>query len=400
MVLIALGLLGCLSLAFTLWQWQVARRFPLHRRTTGAGLARGITVLKPLKGADIELEASLESWLEQEYDGPVQVLFGVASADDPAVSIVRELLARHRACDAGLVVCGETGGSNAKVAKLAQLQRRARHEWIVVSDADVRAPRDLLENLAAGLGDPEVGLVHCPYRLANPVTRAMEWEAVAINSDFWSSVLQARSLGMTDFALGAVMAFRREALEAIGGWASLADHLADDYELGRRIGELGGRIDLSPVVVSCWESPRGWREVWQHQLRWARTIRVCRPGSYFFSVLSNGTLWPVLWLVAALSELWRVTATEMATETGLGWLEAGSLWMAPMCWVTRILTARSLQRQLHADGAYLTSSWWMVAVKDLLQVAIWVGAFTGNRVEWRRQRYQVSAGGRLTRLPN
>ena len=125
----------------------------------------------------------------------------------------------------------------------------------------------------------------------------MQWEAIAINADFWSQVLQSRSLKPLDFALGAVMATRRQHLQEIGGFAGLVDCLADDYQLGNRIARRGHSIALSPVVVECWSAPMGWAEVWKHQLRWARTIRVCQPAPYFFSLLSNATLWPLLWLI-------------------------------------------------------------------------------------------------------
>src|ERR1035437_635368 len=115
----------------------------------------------------------------------------------------------------------------------------------------------------------------------------MQWEAIAINADFWSQVLQSRSLKPLDFALGAVMATRRRQLEEIGGFAPLVDCLADDYQLGNRIARRGHPIALSPVVVECWSAPMGWAAVWKHQLRWARTIRVCQPAPYFFSLLSN-----------------------------------------------------------------------------------------------------------------
>src|ERR1035441_8628013 len=121
------------------------------------------------------------------------------------------------------------------------------------------------------------GLVCCFYRLANPTTLAMQWEAIGMNADFWSQVLQSRSLKPLDFALGAVMAIRRQHLEEIGGFAPLVDCLADDYQLGNRIARRGHPIILSSLVVECWSAPMGWAAVWKHQLRWARTIRVCQP---------------------------------------------------------------------------------------------------------------------------
>jgi hypothetical protein len=124
----------------------------------------------------------------------------------------------------------------------------------------------------------------------------MQWEAVAINADFWTQVLQARSLKPVDFALGAVMTLPAAQLKAIGGFAALADYLADDYQLGRRVARQQKRIEFATVVAECWEAPMNWAQVWTHQSRWARTIRVCQPGPFFMSILNNSTFWPLLWL--------------------------------------------------------------------------------------------------------
>lgn len=299
-----LGGLAALSLILLLWQWLVARCFPLHRRVTDASFEPAVTLLKPLKGADATTAESLRSWFAQDYAGQMQILFGAAPENDPVCEIVRNLIREFPQRDARLAICDESLGVNAKVSKLVQLQRLAKHDIIIVSDADVRVPPDLVANLVAPLREQEVVLANCFYRLANPATLAMRWEAVAVNADFWSQVLQSRSLRTLDFALGAAMAVRREALEKIGGFAALADFLADDYQLGNKIARAGWRIELCPVVVDCWSPPVGWKIVWKHQLRWARTIRVCQPAPYFFSVLSNATLWPLLWFMAA-----PVTAT-------------------------------------------------------------------------------------------
>ena len=505
------GFLALLSLALTLWQWLVARRFPLHQRISapsspsdlpssrgeealtspprpsplatphepqremngpislslspskgervpeaGKGARQGykeripsgnslpsVTLLKPLKGCDAATEECLRSWFAQQYRGPMQILFGVAAAEDPVCGIVRKLLQEFTAIDAQLVVGSPLPGANAKVAKLAELEGLAKHELLVISDADVRVPRDFLANIVAPLGGvplpldlvgtrstasvtlPEEngtrwnaslpgseaqanGLVCCFYRLANPTTLAMQWEAIAVNADFWSQVLQARSLKPLDFALGAVMATRRQQLQEIGGFAGLVDCLADDYQLGNRIARRGYAIALSPVVVECWSAPMGWADVWKHQLRWARTIRVCQPVPYFFSILSNATLWPVVWFMV------KPGATVAVCSI--------------VCLFVRIVTALNLQGRLNREpnlggGAFprdqtSTEKWargdarppathtpaqprgrytWLIPVKDLLQAAMWLLAFLGNKIEWRGQRMRLRPDGTLER---
>jgi ceramide glucosyltransferase len=121
-----------------------------------------------------------------------------------------------------------------------------------------------------------------------------------------------------------------------------------------------------------------WSEVWMHQLRWARTIRVCQPLPYFFSILSNATFWPLLWLGASLT-----TSAALCLP-----------FIAVACVLTRISLAQNLQRRF-TPGKNLVAPFWLVPVKDLLQVAIWVGAFAGNTVEWRGRRMKLRLDGTL-----
>ena len=371
------AILAVLSLVLTFWRWMVSERFALHRRAVGPGALPGLTLLKPLKGCNAETKQCLRSWFAQQYPGPVQILCGVAAPDDPVCGVVRELLAEFAGADARLVICGENLGANGKVSTLRQLEPHIRHPLIMVSDADVEAPLDFAAGVAPLLAAPGAGLVNCFYRLANPATTAMRWEAIAINADFWSQVLQARSLGPVDFALGAAMSMPAAMLRQIGGFAPLADYLADDYELGRKIARAGGRIEFSSAVVDCREAPAGWKEVWKHQLRWARTIRVCRPLPYFISVLGNATAWPLLWLLLEKDP----TAV-------------------PFCLVAllfRMVSAAQQQKRLTQSDAHL-AYWWLTPVKDLLDVLIWAAAFRGNHVEWHGERYRVLAGGKLLKV--
>jgi ceramide glucosyltransferase len=147
--------------------------------------------------------------------------------------------------------------------------------------------------------------------------------------------------------------------------------------LGNRIVRKGQRIEISPVVVECWSEPMGWVAVWKHQLRWARTIRVCQPLPYFFSILSNGVLWPLLWVAA--------NPSQPILAAALG------------CWLVRIATAVHLQARLTGSRVRLAQAW-LVPVKDLLQTALWLTAFLGNSVEWRGQRMRIRRDGTLARI--
>lgn len=369
--------LALLSLALLVWQWIAARAFPLHFRVPAHSFPPGVTLLKPLKGCEPATEDCLRSWFAQEFTGRVQILFGVASADDPVCDIVRKLQQQFPQADSQLIVCGPSRGANAKVSKLCELEKLAKHELLFISDADVRVPADFLANAVEPLREPAVGLVNCFYRSANPTTPAMQCEAVAINADFWSQVLQSQTLKPLDFALGAVMGIRRAHLKEIGGFEALVDCLADDYQLGHRIAKKGYRVLLSSVVVDCWSPPMDWAAVWKHQLRWARTIRVCQPWPYFFSILSNATLWPLVWVCSAPSA-WSL-------DVALGAL------------VIRCAIAVNLQSRLTKSRMH-SKYFWLAPIKDLLQSVIWLLAFAGNRIEWRGERMRLARDGTLKRV--
>jgi ceramide glucosyltransferase len=305
---IILAALTAMSLALGLWQLVVGLSFPLHRRNRVATFTPAISILKPLKGCDAETSDCLRSWLRQRYEGSFEILFGVGSRADPVCDVLRQLLDAHPDIEARLVICPDRLGLNPKVSQLARLAREARYDMICVSDADVFAPPDFLTNTVQPLSEASLGLVSAPYCFAEGRSLEMKVEAVSVNADFWSQVLQARSLAPMRFALGAALMLRREKLEAIGGFAALSDYLADDYELGQRVAGTGARLDLGTVVVEC-RSPRltpG--EVWAHQVRWARTIRACRPWAYFFSLLGNAAVWPALWVCLQPGPLTQVSA--------------------------------------------------------------------------------------------
>ncbi len=172
------------------------------------------------------------------------------------------------------------------------------------------------------------------------------------------------------------MITRRALVREIGGFAALADCLADDYQLGHRIASRGSRILLTPVVAECWSGKQDWRQVWKHQLRWARTIRVCQPLPYFFSVLSNPTFWPLLWLLLRPS-------IPSAVFFGI-------------CLAARMSLALDLQRRLLAGSeAVRARDAWLAPVKDLLQVVLWAVSFLGGRVEWRGEKMRLRRDGTI-----
>lgn len=377
-----LGTLTLFSLCLLIWQMVAGWQFPLHKRTPPMCAADlpSVTLFKPVKGWDCEADDCMRSWFNQEYGAAVEILFGVDSRSDPICQLIENLIDLHPHISAKLIVCPRGDLTNGKVAKLAHLSSLASHEVWIVSDADVKVPSDFLEQTISLLVERDAGMVHCLYRMKAPRILAMQWEAVGVNVDFWSQVLQARQLRPLDFALGATMVTTRRHIAAVGGFAAVGHFLADDYYLGNRIARAGHELILSPVVVTCHEPAMSWREAWKHQLRWARTIRSCKPLPYFLSILSNTTLWSLLF--------WLVLVSSSGNLLGPG------LSTFACCCFLRIGSAIALQHRL--TGSPPEGIWaGMILIKDLLQVAVWALAFLGNRIDWRGEEFRVYRDGQL-----
>jgi ceramide glucosyltransferase len=371
MILIDVSLvaLAFSSTLINVWQWIAGKSFAVRKPAPSSPFIPNLSVLKPLKGADSQTEACLRSWFEQDYPGELELLFAVADENDPACEIVHRLAPQFPHRKSKLVIASPILGPNAKISSLCYLFEQARYEHLVLSDADVEISRGFLKHLAEPF-QRETALINCFY-IFRPFNLAMCVEAVAVNADFWTQVLQGNTLSKMDFALGAVIATTKPWINRIGGFMGLLHDLADDYQLGNRIAKAGGKIELCTEPVTCWNDEQSWREVLTHQLRWARTIRVCRPAPFFLSILSNVTLFSLLALKAAPG----VTLLALSL---------------------RGLTARANYSRLTGENGWLAFG--LAPIKDLIGAVIWGLAFLGNTVTWRGTKFQVNAGGKLTPL--
>jgi ceramide glucosyltransferase len=334
----------------------------------------GITVFKPLKGLSPLSRECLTSFLTQDYQS-YQVLFGVRDPDDPVLALLRELSRAHPRCDLSVVICPEDLGLNPKISTLLQLMPRARYDLLVIADGDVKVGPDYLAQVAVAFRQPGVGLVSCPYRAGPCHTLGSALEALTIAADFIPSVAVANYVEGIRFALGATMALSRQALAAIGGLAPLADFLADDYQLGFRIAQAGLQVKILPYVVETFNPEMSFSDYLAHQLRWARTYRVCRPGGY----LAYGITHALVYSLAILLDsglapwAWGLAAATLVLRGALaGFSERRCLKGELSLWVFALLP-----------------------VKDLLAFGLWLASFLGHRVNWGGRAYRVTPEGKL-----
>ncbi|MFZ0807663.1 MAG: glycosyltransferase, partial [Candidatus Sulfotelmatobacter sp.] len=273
-----IALLGCISSSAYYLLCMLGAMAFLRKREAGLGARSSpaqlpVSILKPLKGVDPDIYESFRSHCLQDYP-EYEIIFGVSDANDRAVASVLRLQQEFPDHAIRLVVCEKILGTNVKVSNLAQMLPQARYENLVVNDSDIRVERDYLACVNAPLADERVGMVTCLYRGIAASTVGSQLESLGISADFIPGVLAARQLeGGIRFALGSTLAFRRTDLSRIGGFESILDFLADDYELGKRIADLGLKVQLSGVVVETHLPAYSMHGFLSHQLRWARGVR-------------------------------------------------------------------------------------------------------------------------------
>ncbi len=336
----------------------------------------GISIFKPLKGTDPEMYDSLRSHCVQDYP-EYEIIFGVSEADDPALDFVKRLKREFPEHAIRMMVCEQKLGANIKVSNLAQMAREAKYDILVVSDSDIRVPSDYLRRVVAPLSDSNVGLVTCLYRGVASGTLGSRLESLGISTDFIPGVLAARAIeGGIRFGLGSTLAFRRQELQAVGGFESFADYLADDYELGKRIAAVGKEVKISDVVVETFLPRYKMREFLHHQLRWARTVRDARPWGYVGLGLTFGLPWALLAVAAALGASWTwvlliaVLTMRLGVTFVVGW---------------RVLRDRQAITMIP-----------LLPVRDIVALLVWLVSFAWHTVVWRGDRFELKKG-KLTR---
>lgn len=337
-----------------------------------------VTILKPVKGMDAGSYDNFASFCRQNYGGALQIIFAVASHEDPAIPVIQQLMADFPLHNLHLVINPALHGPNHKVSNLINALPLACNDIIIICDSDIRVPADYLSSVTGHFTDPQVGLVTSLYRTTHADRIATALEATGFTAEMIPNVLTALRLEGLSFALGASMAVRRAALEQIGGLETLVEFLADDYQLGNMIHRAGWRIALDRTFVESMIDRDSIIAVLSRQLRWARTMRVSRPGGY----LASGITQPFPAAVTA-----ALFAPDLPT----------ALAAIAVLYGMRSAIVTYFSQLLVKDNLF--PRWlWLLPLRDMLGFFSWLLSFTGNHVEWRGKRFRIKRCGRLEEL--
>ncbi|MBU6396649.1 MAG: bacteriohopanetetrol glucosamine biosynthesis glycosyltransferase HpnI [Rhodospirillales bacterium] len=362
------ALLTLAGLAQQVFGALLAEQFCKNLRASPSQLP-GVSVLKPLYGTEALTELALESFFLLDY--PVyQLVFGVQSKNDPVLAVLSNLRARYPKQDIAVMVNDAEHGRNRKVSNLINMKPLAKHEVIVISDADVHVPPYYLNAILAAFEEPDVGLVTTIYTglPANP-SLAAQLGVAQLNYNFLPGALLARRLGRQD-CMGVTMAIRAGVLEKIGGLEALANYLADDQVLGRLVLAAGQKIALAPVIPATTVPEQDFASLFQHELRWARTIRALVPVAYLGTIFQMPLLLAALAMAFSVLSIWSVL------------LFVGALGV-------RAMTAWRIEAAL---GLPKRQNIWLFLLRDFFSTLIYIASFTGNRVDWHGQPMVADSG--------
>ena len=373
----------CFYSGLTVW---AARKWAQSRPTLLPEYLPGVTILKPVRGIDAQAYANFVSFCRLDYPSErVQLLFSALDAADPALELAERLQAEFPERDIAIVRPDAEAlrGPNRKVCNLAAMLPTAKHDLLVLCDSDMRVEPDYLRRLVAPFRPDEaeagrgVGLVTCPYRGCAPESLPAALEALGIGADFIPSALVSRALEGVSFAFGSTIALPKSVLAELGGFEALFDELADDFRLGNGAAAAGYTVVLSDVVVDDVLGAERFGPMWSRRLRWARTVRSCRPAGYAGAVITHGVALALLLLFVSHFALYS-------------WLTLGAVL------VVRLGIALFVAQRYTRDpniARFLP----LLPLSDLLGFALYLGSYCGSRIVWRGERFRLLAGGKLQR---
>jgi ceramide glucosyltransferase len=355
------------SIVYTVIATICIARFGREPEPRPNDLAPPVSLLVPLHGAEFELEANLRAFAQQDYP-EFQVVFGVARSDDPALPIARRVAAALPERNINIDVGEVSGSRNPKIANVLSMMRLVRHEVLVLADSDTRVAPNYIRSVTAPLRDPGVGVVTAPFAGVPDGSFSSRLGAMFMNEQFIPSVLVNRLLGFPQHCLGPTNAIRAEVLAEIGGFEALAPHLADDYMLGNFVARTGRRVVISRHVIHTIVSDSTPAILWDHELRWHRTIRGVQPAGYAGMFLTYPL--PLALIAFLLSP------------------HFGSAAMVAIAAIARIFLRRVAARALGVPPA----SVWLILPRDLFGIALWACGLGGRAVRWRGEELHMQSG--------
>lgn len=364
-----------------------AVRFASRRRAAlakPADFLPPISILKPLHGAEPGLDTSIETFFQQVYPAPFEILFCARHLEDEGIQIAHSVAQRYPRVAVRYYACGEPLYPNPKMFSLGVMSEVAVYPHLVTSDADARVLPDYLlrciQSLTPGhtVQGKQVELASCLY--VGHVDRGglFTWlDAAGKTVEMGSGVLIADMLSGTDFALGVTMVLEKKTFAEAGGYEDLGNHWAEDFVLGNRLAAKGKGVEMSTHVIKLIVADQGIVRSYRDQLRWMQSTRRSRPLGHLGTGLTFAIPFGLL---------------GFALEAVFQHLTAAAAFLA-VAMVNRWLQAFVLLRVLGAERVLFQTA--IYPLRDLLGFIIWCSSYLPADTSYHGTRFRIMPDGRL-----
>jgi ceramide glucosyltransferase len=334
-----------------------------------AGPIRGVSILKPLKGLDDQLEENLRSFFELDYQD-FELIFGIADLDDPAIPLVRRLRSDYPNVDSKIVVGERPDALNLKIGNLANMYPHAHREYLLISDSNVRVRPEFLGEMMSTMQIDGTGLVTSTIRGQEADSLGAVFENLHLNSFVAGAVFAVRTLFGVPISIGKSMLMHRDTVARLGGFLAFGNVLAEDQVMGMRVKELGMKVRTSTFCIDNINSNWSWSNFLNRHVRWAMMRRHLNLGNYSAELLGNPI--PIALAYSLLSHtpkdvvvLAMVLAIKIACDA---------------------VAFHAMKSDLRIRDLFV------IPFKDLLIFGIWFVPFLKTTVSWRGTHYRLTKG--------
>ena len=303
-----------------------------------------------------------------------ELIFSIASPFDPVIPIVEKLMTRYPSVDARLIIGDVEVGPNPKVNNMIRSYEAAKYDWLLISDSNVRVPKNYLTRMTAHL-DNGVGMVTAAVSGQNPEGLGAHLEATYLNTFYARGMILADRVGKP-CVVGKAMLFRRSVANRFGGIKSLARYLAEDYMAGEAMRMLGYSVVIATDPVHQYLGQYSVSAFWQRHLRWGRIRKAQAPLAFFFEPLSGSIISGLLGAFAFQNRFGVPLESFLAVHLGV-WAFCDLLVMMVMGSELSVM---------------IPLAWF---VRELLALPLWVAIASNNTVNWRGQKLKIQPGGMI-----
>lgn len=343
----------------------------------------GVSIIRPLKGVDQDMQRTLESSFQQRYPGQVEILFAVEDPSDPAIDVVQKLIFQYPKVNAHVLIGKDNVGINPKVNNMIKAFAQAQNDVLWICDANVYTdPGTLRRSVDLLLNNKRIGVIHHVIFSEQPQTFGGMLDNAFLSTNHCRMYLAINAVGIASCLMGKSNLYYKSALDSVGGLAKFGKYLAEDNMIGQALWRNGWGHTMTGDLARQPADPCSFAEYCSRRMRWVRTRKYNVTFATFYEPLTESIL---------LGSL-TAWATNHLYDTSI----AGVFATFIMCWCT--LDMLFFYRINHGPPP----SWpWFVfgwICRELLALPLWMAAIVGDTVVWRGQRFRFHRNGTVNIL--